>query len=236
MKYFIALSLSLLVVTPIAVSCQTGDAPIRAVLVDAIKARMGADTEVIVDRVQIFTRDRSACASPAVCQATPDPAARTGRTIRFALSVIRRDGATTRFERIGSAEAEVFVNADVTRTTAAVRRGEPLSAARIESVRQSLVNRPLRRLPAVAELLSATALRDIAPGETIAPGMVLVPPAIRTGQHVTAVSRLGGVEVSATLMASESGVSGDIIRMVNPDSRRALRARILSPSRVEIVQ
>jgi len=236
MRYFFAVSLLLLIATPIAVSCQDGDAAIRALVVDAVKARVGADAEVIVERAQIFTRDRAACGSPSACQATPDPSARTGRTIRFALSAIRREGSVVRFERIGAIEADVHVNADVTRATAAVRRGEPITPGNIQSVRLSLVNRPLRRLPAPAELSGATALRDIAPGETIAPGMVLVQPAIRTGQRVTAVSKAGGIEVSATLMASESGVSGDIIRMVNPDSRRAMRARILSPTRVEIVQ
>jgi flagella basal body P-ring formation protein FlgA len=237
MKYFTALSLLLLTVTPVVVSCENSDAPIRAAIVDAVKARVGGDAEVIVSRVQIFTAgNRERCRSASVCQVTPDPAARLGRTIRFTLSAIKRDGANVRFERVGAAEAAVTVTAPVARATAVIRRGELVSAANVESVQQPLSGLPLRRMPAVAELVGAKALRDIAPGERLAAGMVLVPPAVRTGQHVTAISRVGDVEVSATLMAAESGVSGDIIRLVNPDSRRAMRARILSSSRVEIVQ
>jgi len=237
MRYFTVLGLLLLTATPVVVSCQTSDDVVRAAIVAAVKARVGGDAEVIVDRVQIFTASkREVCRAASVCQVTPDPAARIGRTIRFTLSAIRRDGATVHFERVGAAEAAVTVTAPITRATTAIRRGELVSAASVESVQQPLSGLPLRRMPAAAELVGAKALRDIAPGEQLSAGMVLVPPAIRTGQHVTAISRVGDVEVSATLMAAESGVSGDIIRLVNPDSRRAMRARILSSSRVEIVQ
>ena len=239
MRYFTALSLLLLTATPVVVSCQTSDEVVRAAIVDAVKARVGGDAEVIVDRVQIFTPNasgRDICRSSSVCQVTPDPAARLGRTIRFTLSAIKRDGAVVRFERVGAAEAAVTVTAPITRATAVIRRGELVSAANIESVQQPLSGLPLRRMPAATELVGARALRDIAPGERLSAGMVLVPPAVRTGQHVTAISRVGDVEVSATLMAAESGVSGDIIRLVNPGSRRAMRARILSSNRVEIVQ
>jgi flagella basal body P-ring formation protein FlgA len=238
MRYFAALSMLLLTATPAVVSCENSDQAVRAAIVDAVRARVGGDAEVIVDRLQIFTNTasgRDACRASAACQVTPDPAARLGRAIRFTLSAIKRDGAVVRFERVGAAEATVTVTAPVTRATAVIRRGELVSDANVESVQQPLAGLPLRRMPAVAELVGARALRDIAPGERLSAGMVLVPPAVKTGQHVTAISRIGDVEVSATLMAAESGVSGDIIRLVNPDSRRAMRARILSSSRVEIV-
>jgi flagella basal body P-ring formation protein FlgA len=236
MRYFAAISLSLLTVSPVVVSCETSDAAVRAAIVDAVKARVGADAEVVVEQTQVFTRERDICRGASACQATPDPTARLGRTVRFTLSAIRRDGPTVHFERVGAAEAIVYATTDAAQATTTIRRGDLLTAGNIESIRQPLAGMPLRRTATAAELSGAKALRDIAPGELVVAGMVLVPPAIRTGQHVTALSRVGGVEVSATLLAAESGVTGDIIRIVNPDSRRALRARILSSSKVEIVR
>ena len=236
MRYFAALGLVLLSVTPVVVSCENSDSAVRTAIADAVKARVGADADVVVSRVQIFAREGDACSRASACQVTPDPSARLGHTIRFALSAIRRDGAVTRFERIGAAEADISVTAAVVRATAVIRRGDLIPAAALESVPLPLADMPLRRMPAAAELAGAKALRDIAPGEPLMAGMVLVTPAVKTGQHVTAFSRVGSVEVSATLLAAESGVSGDIIRLVNPDSRRAMRARIVSSNRVEIIQ
>jgi len=235
MRFFAALAVALLTATPVVVSCDNGASAVHAAIVEAIKARVGGDAEVIVDRVQTFTNNRDVCRTSAVCHVTPDPSARLGGTIRFTLSAVKRDGAVVRFERVGAVEAAVTVTAPVARASAAIRRGELLSAANVESVQQPLTGMPLRRLATLSELAGAKALRDIAPGEHVVAGMVLVAPAVKTGQHVTAFSRVGDVEVSATLLAAESGVTGDIIRLVNQDSRRALRARILSPSRVEII-
>jgi len=236
MRIFAAVSVLLLLATSVVVSCQNSDSALRAAIADAVRARVGAGTEVIVGSVQVFSRDRDACRGAAGCQVTPDPAARLGRTVRFTLSTVRHEGPVVRFERIGVAEAGVTVKTAAVRATAVIRRGETISPANAERVEAKLEDVPLRRVPDLDDVLGATALRDIAPGERLSAGMILIPPAIRTGQHVTAFSRIGDVEVSANLMAAESGVSGDVIRLVNPDSRRSLRARIVSSSRVEVIQ
>src|SRR5204863_8697117 len=119
-------------------------------IVEAVKARVGTDAEVIVGPLQFFTRTADACGT--ACQVTPDPAARAGKTIRFTLSAIRREGTVARFERVGVAEASVQVTADATRATAVIRRGDLLSADNVESVRQPLTGMPLRRLATLSEL------------------------------------------------------------------------------------
>ena len=43
------------------------------------------------------------------------------------------------------------------------------------------------------------------------------------------------VEAAATLVAAGSGSEGDVIRVVNRDSRRALRARVVAPGMGEIL-
>ena len=53
---------------------------------------------------------------------------------------------------------------------------------------------------------------------------------------VRAVARVGEVEVSATMTAVQDGVEGAVIRVVNKESRRELRAKVVEPGVVEVMQ
>jgi flagella basal body P-ring formation protein FlgA len=59
---------------------------------------------------------------------------------------------------------------------------------------------------------------------------------VRTGQEVLAISTITGVTASAHMVAAESGDAGSVIRVVNQQSRRALKARIVSSGLVEILK
>ena len=233
MRIFLVASLFLIAASPAVVSCDDRDAAVREAIGASVRQRLGADAEVIVERVRIFSHLTDACAS--ACVATPDPAARLGRTIRFGLQTTARDANTPRLVRVGSAEASIRVTVPGVRARTVIHRGDVVSSRDVESAPIELSDTPLRRTPVEAEVVGARALRDIAAGETVTAATVIVIPAVRTGQQVTGVSHFGGVEVSATLRAVESGVTGDIIRLVNPASRHDLRARILSSTKVEVI-
>ncbi len=44
------------------------------------------------------------------------------------------------------------------------------------------------------------------------------------------------MEVTATFVAADGGDAGDVIRVVNPDTKRYLRARVVKPGLVEVGQ
>jgi flagella basal body P-ring formation protein FlgA len=46
---------------------------------------------------------------------------------------------------------------------------------------------------------------------------------------------VGEVEITAVGIAQQSGAVGDVIRLVNQDSRRGLRGRVTGKGEVEVV-
>jgi len=220
-------------------SADAAVASVDRAIVAAVRQRMGADVEVIVESLRIFTgtterRAGVTCVADR-CQAVPDPAAKLGGTIRFALVVTVGGPEMPRAVRAGTAEARVRAIAPFASATRLIARGEDLTGALLTTTRGEVAGAPLRRLPSADEIVGGRALRDIAQGERISAAMIAAEPVVRSGQEVTAVSRVGGIEVSATLVAAESGAPGAIIRVVNRGSRRTLKARVLSPSHVEII-
>ena len=61
------------------------------------------------------------------------------------------------------------------------------------------------------------------------------PTLIRAGDRVRVTARINGVEAVVIAIAEQSGVAQQIIRVVNPDSRRAIRARVVAAGEVEVV-
>ena len=51
---------------------------------------------------------------------------------------------------------------------------------------------------------------------------------------MTAIARIGDLEVAARFIAADSGRIGDLIRIVNPDTKRSIRARIIKAGTVEV--
>ncbi|MEM6955702.1 MAG: flagella basal body P-ring formation protein FlgA [Myxococcota bacterium] len=61
------------------------------------------------------------------------------------------------------------------------------------------------------------------------------PPAVRAGSRVTAVARIGSVRATAPAEATQPGRIGDVIRIRNLATRRALTARVIDAETVEVL-
>jgi len=195
---------------------------VSAAVVAAVRQKMGADAEVIVETLEIFS-----AGDVSTIDAVPDPNARLGGVLRFAL--------TAQGRRAGHADARLHVVALHARAARFMARGATLGDSDIVDRRDEIVEGPLR-LPLSASAVSGCrVLRDIQAGAPITAASVMAKLAVRTGQTVTAVSRAFGIEVSASMVAADSGNPGSVIRVVNRDTRRALRARIISTGIVEII-
>jgi flagella basal body P-ring formation protein FlgA len=205
-----------------AAADATTDARVSAAIVAAVRQRVGADTDVIVETLEIVSAGELA-----TVDAVPDPAARFGGVVRFAL--------TSQGRRAGHADARLHVVAFQARAPRFVPRGATLGDDDVADVRGDITDGPLRALPRAAELRGCRVLRDIQAGAAIAAGGVIAKVAVRTGQTVTAVTKAFGIEASASMVAADSGNPGSIIRVVNRGSRRALRARVVSAEIVEII-
>lgn len=187
----------------------------------AVDERFGGGVEV-----SIVTLDLPARAGDAFKTARPDPAARLGRPMRFTLVPVQGSPVI--------AVATLHVIGDHVVTRRAIDRHETLSGEDVSVVRGELRDVPLRRLPTGAQVIGSRVLRPMNAASVVLPGSVAIRRAVEPGDAVTVVAIAGAIEVSATLTAADGGNPGDVIRVVNTDTRRSLRGRVVQEGLVEV--
>ncbi|MEP7305639.1 MAG: flagellar basal body P-ring formation chaperone FlgA [Acidobacteriota bacterium] len=204
--------------------------PVRAAVRASVASRLGQRVEVTLDE---FT-----CAlttnTPQALAATPDPSARTGRSVRFAITTVGV-GPRGYAVRLGSATAVIRVSGQHVRAARSLAPGGTLAAQDLEVVTGALDGLALRRVPTRSDLLGARLLRGVAAGEPIAIDAVVIPPVVRSGDQVRLTVRERGVEAAVMAVAEQSASVGQVIRVVNASSHRPLRARVTAPGEVEVV-
>jgi flagella basal body P-ring formation protein FlgA len=188
----------------------------------AITARLGRpDAEIAIAMIDLPTK-----APQAFRDAVPEPGSRLGRPMRFLLRPF------TGRPVIAVVTATVIADRAVLRSD--VARGAVLGADDVTLERGAIAGVILRRLPTLADLEGARARRTLAAGLAITPNDVLLRRAVEAGDKVTVVASSGAVEVSATLVAADGGDPGDLVRVVNPETRRDVRGRVTDRGRVEV--
>lgn len=203
-------------------------ARVAEAIIETVQSRMGDDAEVVVSELTVTGGD-----SPAFLQAVPEPDARLGERVHFRL--LGSDGRGEAARTVGRASAVVAVNVEHVRAKELVARGRDVADSDFETSHGRLVGVPMRRLPRWTEVAGSRALVNLAPGEVITRSAVTIKPAVKSGQVVRAIARVGGLEVTAALVAVQDGAPGSVIRVVNRESRRELRARVLESGVVEVI-
>ena len=186
----------------------------------AVAERMG---EVEVEVLELTLPDD---APAAFVEAVPDPAARLGRPVRFTL----RSGHGLRVR----ATATIRVTGPHLVAARDLRRGTTLQADDVRTVTGELVDVPIRRLPAADQAAGSRVLRPVPAGAVLLPGSVVIRRAVEPGDRVTAIAIAGDIRVSAELTARDGGEPGDLIRVVNTDTRRSLHGRVIGEGVVEV--
>jgi flagella basal body P-ring formation protein FlgA len=194
----------------------------RHAIADAVVARVGAGAEV---DVQI-----SSAVPPSwhgdVSSVSIDPGARLGTPLL--VTFLAGPNASLRVT------ADVRVTTEYLRASHTILPGQVLTAADVMAVRDVMPAVPLRHLPTAAEVLGAHALRRLVAGDVLQTAFIATPPVVTIGEPVTAIARIGDLEIAARFIAEENGRIGDLIRIVNPDTKRTLRARIIKAGTVEV--
>jgi flagella basal body P-ring formation protein FlgA len=120
-------------------------------------------------------------------------------------------------------------------TARAVARGQALAAEDLRSERAEIAGVPVRRLPGLAQLVGSRALRVLPEGAVVLENAVSLRRAVEPGDAVSVVAAAGAVEVTATFIAADGGDPGAVIRVVNPETRRYVRARVKEDAVVEVI-
>jgi flagella basal body P-ring formation protein FlgA len=163
---------------------------------------------------------------PATLVAVLDPSIRIGEPTRIVLTEGGR--------RVGEATVTVTVMAQVVKAIRPIPRGSRIQAADVAVIAADLRGRPLRRLPSLEEVTGARARLDIGADTVVTHAAIAAEPLVRAGDIVRARARIGLVDITGNMVAAESGVRNDVIRVVNPESRHAARARVVGHGEVEV--
>jgi len=208
------------------------ESAVRHAVGQAVKARMGQDADVRIEQLEL-----KATTAPegAVLTASPEPGARLARQNRFSLQWTAGTG-TQRRVTSGYALASVFVAVEHVRAGRTIARGETCERADLVASRGEVGAVLIQRLPRLADVKGTRALRPIAADDVITRTSVLARPSVVSGDVVAVQATVEGVTVQGKAVAEQSGSEGDIIRVVNLESRRALKARVVGPGKVEVVQ
>jgi flagella basal body P-ring formation protein FlgA len=196
---------------------QSGDELIR----DAVRARLGADAEVVVLSLDVPLRAGTAFRSARI-----DPAAWLGKPMRITLTPLSGPPVT--------AVANLRVSTSHVIARRPIVRGQTVGADDVTVLDGEVRGIPLRRLPQGIQVIGGRALRPVPAGAVLLPGAVTVRRTIEPGDRVTVVARAGSAEVSAVLVAADGGDPGDVIRVTNPETRRDLRGLVVGSGRVEV--
>jgi flagella basal body P-ring formation protein FlgA len=135
---------------------------------------------------------------------------------------------------VGYAIGVVHATLPLVRLTHPIDAGAVITAADLEAVVGDPGPLPFEALPGAADIVGNTSTRALQPREVITTRMVRVAPAVRSGEVVATRIVVGGVEAVGTATALQSGQVGDVIRVVNAESRRQLRGRITGKGSVEV--
>jgi len=187
----------------------------------AVVARLGVPATVQIDSIDV-TGD-----APVFREARLAAAARLGGPVRFTL--VTTSGAAL------PATATMTVTGPFVVTTRTVAKGESLKPEDLDESQRVITDVPLRRLPRLAELVGSRALRTLPAGEAVPGNAVTLRRKVEPGDAVTVVAASGAVEVTGTFVAADGGEPGRVIRVINPQTRRFLRGRVLPNGKIEVI-
>jgi flagella basal body P-ring formation protein FlgA len=229
MRTLLSLSAWLLATT-LGVHADAGG-PARDAIVDAVRARMGADATVVVEPLDVAWT-----ALPLAEDVVFGPGASLGGpvTVLLRASVVRGGAAT--LAPVARVRVRIQVTADHWHTTRAVPRGTVLAEGDVASARHVIATGAIDRLPSAADVVGAAALRDL-PGDACVTARAVRPmPAVRAGDAVAGLVRSAGLEVRAGLVAVDAGRIGGLVRVRHPETKRMLTARVVGRGEVDVVR
>jgi flagella basal body P-ring formation protein FlgA len=85
-----------------------------------------------------------------------------------------------------------------------------------------------------AEAIGLAARNILRPGQPLRTAQLMKPELIRRNQQVTLVYQMPGIMLTVRGKATESGAEGDVIAVLNEQSKRVLRGVIVGPGRVAL--
>ena len=197
-----------------------------AVAAEAVRLAFGGDAEVTITSPVLQLAEGAG----AIVTAVPEPSSRTAGQVRFVLYGPAGAGA----RRVGRLTADVRVRALHVRALGHVASRSTLAADAIAVVRDDVGRQMFGPLPTIEAATGATTRKPLAEGEVVTKAALVARPLVASGDEVVTIARVGALEVRGRAIASQAGELGDMVVVVNPDSRKRLHARVVGNAVVEV--
>lgn len=191
-------------------------------MTQAVAVRLG-------DRVTVAVHVVDSLPAGSFVSAAPDPMGRLGGEMNFTLIPA---GPGARAIRV---RARVDVVGGHVRARRQILRGHIVTAEDVEMIDGPVTGVPVKRLPELSQIVGQHALRPVEAGQVVESSSVAVRHLVQAGDTVTVVAVQGAVRVTAQFVAADSGDPGDIVRVVNKDTHRSIRVRVVNKGIVEVI-
>ena len=198
------------------------DLRVEQAIVNAVRARLGEAAEVSVAIGQVRLIDGE----------YDELEARPTRFTLYQTSSNLSGGSV----RVGYAVAEAHAVTEHVRTARPINRGTTLTDDDLVALDGDLGAVLMRPLPTHQSLVGAIASRDLRSGTLVTSTVVALPKLVRARESVVVRVQVGSVIASGHATATENGELGDVISLLNEQSGRRLRGRVVAPGEVEVVQ
>lgn len=132
------------------------------------------------------------------------------------------------------AHANISVMADVVTLVRPLGKHQHVEMEDLALKRRDLAGLPSDAIRRIEDAVGNRALRMIYPDTVLRTSMISMPPVVNRGDVVKIVASSGAMTITATGLVKEQGRKGDMVRVVNTDSKRIVTARVAGPGTVEV--
>jgi len=187
------------------------------------------DVSVVLDAgVRSISVETAASQTPQIVQFNYDP-----RSRRFDASV-NVPGSAMIHRKAVRVAGYLYESMEIPTIVRAFTHGETIRDSDIQMVRYAKADLPSDVIRNKDALANRAARRDLRAGQPVRLPEVMKPQLIARGDTVTISFEGPGVNLSLRAKAMEAGAEGDIIQVVNPQSKRAVQATIDAPGHVVV--
>ncbi len=156
---------------------------------------------------------------------------RRSRRVSALVSVSPNPGERRASTRVTGTLVELTEVAVLNRT---INRGEMVLASDVTIERRVRGNLPQDTEGDVSSLVGQVAKRTLGAGSIVRTGDFAKPEIVARGEVVTIVYEVPGLVLTLRGRTNEAGAQGDVIAVVNPQSKRVLQAQVVAPGKVSV--
>ena len=151
---------------------------------------------------------------------------------RFSALLVGTVGKRLRFRLPALGQAQGLVELPV--LARRIGAGEQIGAADLDWIMVAPGRLRATSLTEARQLIGSEARRPLAPGRVLSARDLQPPRLVRRGRAVELIYARPGLQLRALGIAQADGALGELVRVVNPDSRQPLQGVVVGPDRVAL--